>query len=102
MQASFVTSAAARSRGRGCHVEHRQNDDSSFFRSKVDAKWEPIGNDTANIHVNRRVGHRPLSGGSHTSFDFDNEVHAKVWPLAFVPCCRFDEFRAGCTTKRNR
>ena len=83
-------------------VEYGQNDDSSFFRSKVDAKWEPIGNDTANIHVNRRVGHRPLSGGSHTSFDFGNELHAKVWPLAFVPCRRFDEFRAGRTTKRNR
>ncbi len=80
-------------------MEHRQNDDSCFFRSKVDAKWEPIGNDTANIHVNRRVGHRPLSGGSHTSFDFGNELHAKVWPLAFVPCRRFDEFRAGRTTK---
>jgi hypothetical protein len=25
---------------------------------------EPIGNDTANIHVNRRVGHRSFSGGA--------------------------------------
>jgi hypothetical protein len=83
-------------------VEHRQNDDSSLFRSKVHAEWKPIGNDTANILVNRRVGRGPLSRSVHTSFDFGNELNAKAWPLAFVSCCRFDELRAGGTTKGNR
>jgi hypothetical protein len=32
-------------------VEHRENDDSSFFRSKVHAEWKPFGNDAANILV---------------------------------------------------
>jgi hypothetical protein len=83
-------------------VEHGQNDDSTFFRSKVHAEWKPIGNDTANILVNRGVSHGPLKCGVQTSFDFGNEVHAKVWPLTFVPCRRFDEFHAGGTTKGNR
>jgi hypothetical protein len=82
-------------------VEYSQNDDSTFFRSKVHAEWKPIGNDAANILVNRRVSRGPVRCGVHT-FDFDNEVHAKVWPLAFVPCCRLDELRAGGTTKGNR
>src|SRR5260370_29975689 len=82
-------------------VEHRQNDDSSLFRSKVHAEWKPIGNDTANI-LNRHVRRGPLGRSVHTSFDFDNEFQAKAWPLAFAPCCRFDQLRAGGTTKGNR
>jgi hypothetical protein len=50
-------------------VEHRQSDDSSFFRSKVHDEWKPIGNDTTNVLVNRRVGRGLLSCGVHTSFD---------------------------------
>jgi hypothetical protein len=57
---------------------------------------------TANILVNRRVRRGSLGRSVHTSFDFGNEFHAKAWPLAFVPCCRFDELRAGGTTKGNR
>jgi hypothetical protein len=66
-------------------VEHRQNDDSSLFRSKAQAEWKPIGNDTANILVNRRVGRGPLGRNVHTSFDFGDKFHSKAWPLAFVP-----------------
>jgi hypothetical protein len=83
-------------------VEHRQNDKLSLFRPKVHAEWKPIGNDTANILVNRRVGRGPLSRSVHTSFDFGDEFHSKAWPLAFLPCRRFDEFRAGRTTKGNQ
>jgi len=30
-----------------------------------------------------RVGHRPLSGGGHTSFDFGYEFDAQVLPSTF-------------------
>jgi hypothetical protein len=60
-------------RGVPSAVENGQNDDTMSFRAKVHAKRESLGNDTANIPVNRCVGHRPLSGGGHASFDFGYE-----------------------------
>src|SRR5258708_1621483 len=59
---------------------------------------EPIGNDAANILVNRRVSRGPLRCGVHTSFDFDNELHAKVWPLAFVSILFAVRISAGWST----
>src|SRR5450631_2004103 len=79
-----------------------QGDDTVCLRPKVHDKWESLGNDTANILVNCRVGHRPLSGGSYTTFDFGNELDAKVLPFTFVPCCRFNELCTSRTTKQYR
>jgi len=59
-------------------MENGQNDDTMSFRAEVHAKRESLGDDTANILVNRCVGHRPLSGGGHTSFDFGDEFGAQV------------------------
>jgi hypothetical protein len=89
-------------RGVPSAVENGQNDDTMSFRAKVHAKRESLGNDTANIPVNRCVGHRPLSGGGHASFDFGYEFDAQVLPFTFVPCCRFDELCARRMTKRYR
>jgi hypothetical protein len=83
-------------------MENGQNDDTVCFRPKVHAKWESLGDDTANIPVNRCVGHRPLSGGGHASFDFGYEFDAQVLPFTFVPCRRFDELCARRMTKRYR
>jgi hypothetical protein len=44
-------------------MENGQNDDTMSFRAEVHAKRESLGDDTANILVNRCVGHRPLRGG---------------------------------------
>jgi len=46
----------------------------------INGRGKPIGNDTANILVNRRVGRGPLSCSVHTSFDFGDEFHSKAWP----------------------
>jgi hypothetical protein len=83
-------------------MENGQNDGTVCFRAEVHAKWESLGDDTANILVNRCVGHRPLSGGGHTSFDFGYEFDAQVLPFTFVPCRRFDELCARRMTKRYR
>jgi hypothetical protein len=36
-------------------MEYGQNDDMVSFRAEVHAEWESLGDDTANILVNRRV-----------------------------------------------
>ncbi len=83
-------------------MENGQNDDTVSFCAEVRAKRESLGDDTANILVNRFVGHRPLSSGGHTSFDFGYEFDTQVLPFTFVSCRRFDELCARRMTKRYR
>jgi hypothetical protein len=75
-------------RGVPACMENGQNDDTVCFRAEVDVKRESLGDDTANILVNCCVGHRPLSGDGHTSFDFGYEFDAQVLPFTLVPCGR--------------
>jgi hypothetical protein len=78
-------------------MEYRQDNNAMFLRTKINAVWKAIGDDTSNVLANNGKLERMLSRQRYATVNFSHELKSKAKSLAFIPYTCFDEF---CTAAR--
>ena len=80
-------------------MEYRQDNNAMLLRTKINAVWKTIGDDTPNVLVNNGKLERMFRCERYATVNLSYERKCKAKSLAFVPCTCFDELCAGGAMK---
>jgi hypothetical protein len=80
-------------------MEYRQDNNAMLLRTKINAVWETIGDDTPNVLANNGKLERVLRCQRYATVNFSHELMSKAKSLAFIPCTGCYELCTGGTMK---
>jgi len=80
-------------------MEYRQDNNAMLLRTKINAVWETIGDDTPNVLANNGKLERVFRCQRYATVNFSHELMSKAKSLAFIPCTGCYELCTGGTMK---
>lgn len=80
-------------------MEYRQDNNAMLLRTKINAVWKTMGDDTLNVLANNGKLERVFRCQRYATVNLSRELKSKAKSLAFIPYTCFDELCTGGTMK---
>jgi len=80
-------------------MKYRQDNNAMLFRTKINAVWKTIGNNTPNVLANNGKPEVMFRCQRYATVNLSNKLTSKAALLAFIPCACFIKLCTGDTMK---